>query len=1133
MRSSANNLLSLMFNRLCYTLIFIFFLFLQANGNSTMPETENSLFAGGKWVKIETSATGIHKINFSWLKSIGFLHPESVRLFGSRNDALSGSNAGSEQNGPMQLPVMRFREVDGTESLLFFVKGPVSWKSDTVSGQYMHKLNQSARGKSWFFLTEDAGLDLKLAILGQPEGNPDLKVTGYDEVGVWEEEKINLLESGNRWFSSLLQGGNVLKKSFIFPDRIENEQITVNVTAVARSTSLTVMEVSVNGSVLGNLSMAPVQMGYDNDFASAGTFKTTRVLPGTDISLTLKYNGVPSDQCWFDYATVQLRRSLQYRGIPLNFRDSRSVGKGKIVEFQIGSATSGLQLWEVTNSLSPAQIPFQLSNGQISFRAKSDSLRNYILFDPAGQYAGLTKTEDVQNSGLQIQEVPQFLIVAPLRFLTQANQLAEYHRNKDGMAVTVVTVESVFNELSGGYPDVAALRNFVRNLYFRKFGSDGSALKYLLLFGKGTCDPVHDPNENNPDWIPSFQSENSLSAINSYVTDDFFGLLDPDDGVQGGNVDIGIGRIPAVSAEEATIAVDKIIHYHEAQTLGEWRNKVSFIGDDEDNNIHVNDSETLASLMNKRNPEYLASKIYLDAYPQVLTPEERYPDVNDAIRRSVQTGDLIVNYIGHASEDGLAHEKILTIQDIDKWTNKDRLPLFVTATCEFSRWDMIMKRSAGEHLLFHPAGGAIALLSATRLVYSASNFNINKSFFNHVFEKDSKGAAMRLGDLIRQVKNENSGSVNTLKFCLLGDPALRLNYPEYVCRNLEINNQQVSQFGGTVSPLSLVTISGVIEDSKGKKMEQFSGILSVKVFDQPTSKTTLGNGGLPPFSYAVQDNLLFNGEVKVMNGIFTYSFVVPKDVSFNANPGLVRYYFSNGTFDGNGSFADIHFNGKGEQPVADNNGPDIHLYLENEKFQDGSTVSTNPLLMVYLSDESGINTSTGGIGHDIVLELDGQTANPVILNDFYRTDQGSWKSGTIYYPLSTLASGKHSLKLKAWDNANNSSAVTVRFVVGNTLIINNLFNYPNPFSALTRFVITHNRYDELFDGNLEIMDLTGRIIFSGHKLVASQGYEIRDLYWDPRILNPVPVFGVYLYRITLTDTKGNRAHKSGRLIWQK
>ncbi|HWR99062.1 MAG TPA: type IX secretion system sortase PorU, partial [Prolixibacteraceae bacterium] len=982
--------------------LILFLSLLTAFAGKSQTVVKNQLFASGRWIKVETSAIGIHKIDYSWLKARGFLQPGNVRIFGSRNESMPQWNTISSENCPVQLPAMKFKASGGNESLLFYVQGPVSWKYDAVSGEYHHSLNQWARGKSWFYLTEDPGTQLTFPVSEQPVQLPDSQITETDGFAVWEEENINLMESGARWFTAMMMGGNILNRNFQFQDRVEKEPVVARIFAAARSSSPTSMEITAGGSVPGILKFDPVQTNSTTDFASSGSLKISRVLTGSDIALSLKYNGTSSGQCWFDFAAFQFRRKLQYRGIPLLIRDCRSIGSDKIVEYQVAGANAGLQLWEVTNPQLPVQSGYQVLNGLLTFRAGSDSLRSFLLFDPQNQYPGFSGSEEVKNAEFLQGEVPQYLIIAPSAFAGQAERLAQSHRIAGGMSVKVVTAEAIFNEFSGGYPDVQALRNCIRYLYAQKGGSGESVLKYLLLFGKGTCDPVHDPGENNPNWIPSWQSDNSLSTVGSYVSDDFFGLLDPGEGEQGGQVDLGIGRIPAATVAEAAIAVDKILHYHDVQTFGDWRNHITFIGDDEDNNIHVNDSEKLASLLNQNNPEYATPKIYFDAYPQIMTPEERYPLVNEAIRRSVQSGSLIVNYIGHASEDGLAHERVLTLNDIDALTNKDRLPLFVTATCEFSRWDMTVKRSAGEHLFFHPAGGAIALLSATRLVYSASNFEINKSFFRHAFDKDDQGAPLRLGDLIRIVKNENGRSINTSKFCLLGDPALHLNYPEYNCISTEINHQPAEQFSGVLSPLSQVTVSGEIRDKTGKKAEVFNGTLSAVVYDQPAGRKTLGNGGFPSFTYQVQENILFNGSVPVQNGSFTYSFVVPKDVSFNKNAGLIRYYFSNSSTDGNGSFANIRFNGTDIQPVTDDKGPAIRLFLENESFREGDCVSPNPLLMVFLSDESGINTSDFGIGHHITLELDGEVSQQVILNNYYKSDAAGWKSGALFYPLSSL-----------------------------------------------------------------------------------------------------------------------------------
>jgi hypothetical protein len=1092
-----------------------------------------SLFAAGKWVKIETVSTGIHKIEFAWLRSAGFAHPENVRIFGSRNIALPRWNTAAAENSPVQIPVYKTRDAGGNEALLFYVEGDVHWQYNKLSRHYYPGRNQAARGKSWFFLTEDAGFDLSVQVAAPVPGKPDEIVTAFDDFALWEQENINLIESGSAWFTLLIGGGQTQKKTFSFQDRIENVPVEVMVRAAGRSTIPTSLELSINNLATGSILFHPVQPATETDFAAIDSVRVSPVLTGPDLSLSLKYNGSSADQSWLDFATLQVRRNLVYRGSPLVFREGATLGSGKILEFRILGGTSGLQLWEITNPCLPKRINYQLLGSILSFSCNNDSLRTFLLYDPGGPFPGVTKTGEVKNISLMENSGSQYLMVAPADFIPEAERLAKFHRQANGLTVSVVPVEAIFHEFSGGYPDISALRNYFRYLYQQKSGTDGTGLKYLLLFGKGTCDPVHDPGEGNPNWIPTWQSANSVNPVNSYLSDDFFGRLDPGEGEEIGDLDLCIGRIPAVDIAEATIAVDKIVHYHDALTLGEWRNNICFIGDDEDNNLHMNDSEKLSDMLNSTHPEYNTSKIYFDAYPQVLTPEERYPEVTSAIRRSVQSGILILNYIGHASEDGLAHERVLTNKDIDTWTNKDRLPLFVTATCEFSRWDMTVKRSAGEHLLFHPAGGSVALFSTTRLVYSASNFELNKSFFTHLLDKNEQGQFLRLGDLIRKIKNESGASINTAKFCLVGDPALRLNYPENQARNTEINHQPVGQFNGVLSPSQMVTISGEVVDGKGIKMDQFNGTLTAHVIDQPGKVSTIGNGGLPPFGYKLQESTLFKGNVPVKNGLFSYTFVVPKDVNFNKEAGLIRYYFTNGATDGNGSTANIHFNGTEVVPIRDNMGPAIRLYLENETFREGGTVSANPFLMVYLSDESGINTSGIGIGHDITIELDGLASNRVNLNGYYKSDAATWKSGIVLYALSSLGKGKHTLTFKVWDNLNNSSLLQVVFWVSDELQFTNLLNYPNPFSGLTRFVIRHNRYDEPMQVDLEVMDFIGRVLHKDHQLLPSRGYEVTDLFWNPLIDGILSASGIYPYRITLTDLAGQKKSKTGKLLFKK
>jgi hypothetical protein len=667
------------------------------------------------------------------------------------------------------------------------------------------------------------------------------------------------------------------------------------------------------------------------------------------------------------------------------------------------------------------------------------------------------------------------------------------------------------------------------------YSSSGRALKYLLLFGNGTYNNVNEISESNPNFIPTWQSEESLIPALSFVSDDFYGLLDENEGEYYGAVDIGVGRIPCINRDEASAAVDKIINYASPECMGEWRkcmgewrNEICFIADDEDGNIHARDAEKMAEQLNSEYPELLTRKIYFDSFFQETSPEERYPEVTEAINEQIRKGALIVNYTGHANDDVLAHEKVLTKDDIDSWTNYNRLPVFVTATCEFSRWDYCDKRSAGEHILFNKNGGGIALFSTTRLVYSSSNYNINREFFEHVFESDEDGKNLRLGDVISQAKIETGGGVNARKFALLGDPALKLSSPEYNIKTQLVNGTSAGQFTDTLNALDVVEIKGEVQDKEGNKSNGFSGELFAIVYDKPVTESTLGNDG-DPFDYIARNNTLFVGDVSVENGNFSLSFIVPKDIDYSVGDGVIKYYANSYSEDANGYYK-FKIGGSGGNILADNEGPQIKLYLEDENFVSGDRTHENPLMIARITDRTGINTANAGIGHDISLVINNDEKQPVVLNEFFRYDADSYKTGKIYYQLFDLPEGYNMLRLTVWDVLNNSSSAEVEFNVVSELTLENLINYPNPMRYETYFSFEHNRYDELLDVKIEIFDISGMPIDRIETKAFSNGNKIEPILWTPADHGIALRNGVYLYRVTLTTGKGLTVSCGDRIL---
>ena len=535
-------------------------------------------------------------------------------------------------------------------------------------------------------------------------------------------------------------------------------------------------------------------------------------------------------------------------------------------------------------------------------------------------------------------------------------------------------------------------------------------------------------------------------------------------------------------------------------------------------------------MVNADHGEFITDKIYFDAYQQVVTAgEEKYPDVTAAINEKVKNGVLILNYTGHANERYMADEHVLDISNVNSWSNKNNLPIFVTATCEFSRFDAD-DTSIGEYVLLNPNGGGIGLFSTTRLVYAYSNFLLNQSFYKFVFEADKNGVRYRMGDIMRLAKNNTLNTINKRNFSLLADPALRLSYPKHKVVTTKINSNDAGNGSDTLKALEKVTIEGNITDFSGTVLSNFNGKMAVTVYDKETTAKTLGNNGETPFSYRVLENIIYKGTVSVSNGKFNLSFVIPKDISYKIGQGKIMYYADNGTDDAHGAYNDFMIGGLSDKAVSDNTGPDINLYMDSKDFVNGGQTSRNPLLLAYLTDENGINTTGTGIGHDITAILDDDYSNVIVLNSYYQADKDDFTSGLISFPLKNLETGKHKLTLKAWDVANNSSEAEIEFEVTGDFYINSVQNRPNPASQYTYFSFSHNQADAKLNVMIEIFNLAGTRVDYIVTEVGSDGLNSNPVYWNFGESATALTNGIYIYRITARNNYDDITASSGKLV---
>ncbi len=1110
---------------------------------------EHSILATGNWYMISVEESGMHKLSYEQLQDMGLANPATVRVYGSGATLLPEQYSLGYEDDLEAIPLYMHKGTDGIfgpgDHILFYAKGPVDWSFNEESGMFLHHLHTYS-WKGHYFLTDSQGDDPgpEDAILST--GVPTHTVKSFDFLDFHEDESYNLIHSGRVWYGDVFSVNLTEEYPFFIENRLEGELVNIHVAAAARSGLSSTFTISANNEPLGFIAVSGTNLShYTSTYAYESSEQFSYMPEWDEVDVTVTYNRPDANsQGWLNSISINGRAELTLSGSQLDFRDSRSAGPGNISQFHLDEASSDIIIWDLSDPQDPQNIDYTLDGAVARFTIATNGPREFIAFRPDGSFPSPDYTSEglgsVANQDLHGLSHPEMIILTPALFLEQAEELAQFRRENDAMDVAVVTQQEVFNEFSSGTPDVSAIRNFMKMFYDRS-GGTSSSCRYLLLFGDGSYDNRGSGEKQyNPNLILTYQSEESLSPTGSYVSDDYFGLLDTDEKMYDGLLDIGIGRLPASEVEEASALVEKIIAYDNPDKQGSWRNQLCFIGDDEDSNIHMRQADELASYVGDHYPVYNSNKIYLDAYPQEeLSTGPSYPDVTRAINDQVHRGALIVNYTGHGGTNGLAHEKILTINDIRAWTNKEKLPLFMTATCEFSRYDQYDRAedlevsSGGEEVLLNTQGGGIGLFTTTRLVYSGPNHALNERFYEVVFEKDENQQNLRLGDIIIYSKNNTGAGINKRNFTLLGDPSLRLSYPGHRVVTDSINGSPISIDSDTLSALQWVTVSGHLENEDSLHLDNFSGMIYPKVFDKERTIETLANDGGSVFTFNARNNILYSGEATVNEGRFSFGFYIPKDINYAYGLGKISYYGNNQELDAHGSYEEFTVGGVGTDNVEDDENPVIDLYLNDTFFISGGISDSNPELLAYVSDNYGINATGNGIGHDLTATLNEDRVNAVILNEFYQANANSYNSGVIRYPYSKLEPGAYTVTVKIWDIHNNSSESNLDFVVmeSEEMLLEQLYNFPNPFFDRTWFNIEHNRPDSNLRLQLYIYNISGEMVRIIDQEVDSPGYRLEPLEWDGTSSGGAALGGgIYVYRAILSTEEGEKASSSGKLI---
>lgn len=1122
---------------------------LVAKGQQNYAST--SVLATGRWFKLATMSDGIFRLTYNDLSNMGIgvnsIDPRKIQLYGNGGGMLPEGNANPRYDDLYQNAIYVHGEDDGSfdpgDYVLFIGQSPHRWEYKQSEDAYHHSLNLYS-DKTYYFLTVGNEDGRRIGTVSTAAAPPTQVVEFFDDYDFYEAESYNLIKSGKDWYGEKFDVLDYYDlPDFSFPNHDIFQDIYVRAAVAAKSTSLSNFGIILDGvQVLNPIVAAVPAQSYNTDYAKRATESRSMLLTSSDFDLEANYNpAAPNSVGWLDFVEVNVRRSLSFVGSQMIFRDKESKGSGNVSEFKIENSPSGLRVWEITSPLDPAEVPVNVQSGNASFAVETDMLREFIAFD-GSSYKTAEIIGEIENQNLHSFGPADMIIVSHPDFLEQASRLGQLHNEQDNYSVLIVTPQEIYNEFSSGAQDPVAIRDFIRMVYSRN--DENSELRFVLLFGDGSYDPKNRMPDNT-NFIPTFQSKNSLQPTASYATDDFFVLMDDSEGAgANGTPDIGIGRFPVQTYEEAKTAIDKIENYttnglsagaadvNQVPALADWRNMLTFVADDQDGNLHLNQAEDLVDYIQSKNRDYNVDKIYLDAYEQVSTPGgQRYPAVNAAINDRVTKGTLIVNYTGHGGETGLAQERVLEIQDINSWDNKYNMPVFVTATCEFSRFDDPARVSAGELAFLSPNGGAIALFTTTRLSFSSSNFALNLNFYDKVFDKID-GEYPKMGDVIRLAKTPSNPNIRN--FVLLGDPALRLAYPEHKVYTTRINGRPIDGTADTLNALSKVTIEGIVATQDGDVINDFNGIIYPSVYDKPAEILTRGNDNdSSPKRFFLQKNLLYKGKASVVNGEFSFTFVVPRDIAYRLDYGRISYYATDGETDAGGFYENIKIGGSNPDAPEDETGPELSLFMNDTNFVMHGITDENPVMLAFVNDSNGVNTVGNGIGHDIVAILDGNTDEAIVLNDYYEADLDKYQSGTIQYPFHDLEEGLHTLELKVWDVYNNSATAYIEFVVASSgeMTLSSLYNYPNPFMDQTHFVFEHNQPGRDLDIDLSIFSLDGRLVHQIKKQVTTNGYRTNPIPWDGRSGNgsPLPA-GFYVYRVRVDAGEGFSNEMSEKLL---
>ncbi len=1124
---------------------------------------ENSVLSSGDWYRFYVEKSGVYKISRNFLQSLGMNlsgDPANIKIYGNGGRMVPLLNSAPYPLDPEENAIQVVGGEDGSfdssDYILFYAEGVDNWSAENATHNNLYA------DRSYYYVTKSGGPGKRISPMDPLTGTaPSATFTTFDDYQFHEKDLTNVARLGRRWVGEPFNIDNQQSFTFNFPNVVASEPMTLSAAMASASFNPTSFTIQANGQQVSNLNFGPLSPNSGTEMVLA-TLQPTAFPAAQDVTvqLTFNNNGVPSARGFLDYIVIRAKRQLTGYGKQFRFRVNQAATLTGVGEYVISNASAIGQVWDITDI---HNVTSATNNGQstFAFRSQLGQAREFIAVDNADFLTPQKESNArVANQNLkgtifnnaqgQFQDI-DYLIISPSNLNAQAEKLANFHREYSALNVKVVKLDQIYQEFGSGKQDIGAIRNFVRYVY-ENGSSAESRVRYLNLFGDASFD-FKDRIPNNTNLVPIYHALNSnTDGELSFSTDDFFGLMDPDEGridyftpsgsiaYDFGGVDIAVGRIIADSPAQADEIVNKVLEYHDISSYGSWRNNVVMISDDSDKNSDASlqqKQNQLADKISAEKPFFNLKKIFLDSYEQETSAGgKRYPKARQDLFNAFEKGALVFNYLGHGGEDGLSGERIWEKADGQNLQNRHRYPLFITITCDFSRFDNPYRPTAGEYTFWNKRGGAIAMITTVRSIGQFQAEQFNEKLSEYLFFYDAgEGPRTSMAESLRRAKNSAANSAaNVVVF--LGDPAVYLAIPEPKVILTHVNDQPVTGPVPDFQALSPMKITGLVTDENNIPLTNYNGELAVNIFDKMIQRQTLNNDGFAPqMNFSVLGETIFRGNASVNSGQFEFNFVVPRDIRIPVGNGRISFYAKRNMIreDKTGYDNTIRIGGINENAVADNTGPTVKLYMNDQTFISGGITNENPIFLAYLEDEHGINTASG-IGHDIVAILDGDESNPYILNDYYETELDDFTKGKLRFPLRNLEKGLHTITFKAWDVYNNPITAEIQFVVvdGDGITLTNVLNYPNPFVNHTQFWFTHNRPFEPLEVQVQVISVTGKVVWTRNQIVNTEGYLSRDITWDGRDdFGDRIGKGVYIYKLTVKSTLTNsKSEKYEKLV---